>query len=47
MLDFSTLSDVEIEALDRIFIGSVGVLLSTGDYNRHVVGFFTRRGISF
>lgn len=32
---------------DRLFTGSIGVLLSHGDYSRHVVSFFATRGISF
>lgn len=32
---------------DRMFCGSIGVLLCTGEYDRHVIGFFTRRGITW
>jgi len=32
---------------DNMFTGSIGALLSTGEYNRHVVSFFTTRGITF
>jgi hypothetical protein len=32
---------------DSIFTGSIGELLSTGEYNHHVVAFFTTRGITY
>ena len=35
------------EDWDRLFTGSIGVLLAYGDYNRHVKSFFTTRGISY
>lgn len=31
---------------ERIAIGTIGSLLSEGGYNRHVVGWFARRGVS-
>ena len=32
---------------DRLFIGTIGSQLSTGEYNHHVVKFFTKRGINY
>jgi len=32
---------------DQLFYGSVGSMLSMGDYNRHVVAFFHFRGITY
>lgn len=32
---------------DQLFYGSVGSILSTGYYNRHVVAFFHFRGITY
>ena len=32
---------------ERLFIGTIGSQLSTGEYDRHVVGFFTKRGITY
>ena len=32
---------------DRMFIGTIGSQLSTGEYNRHVLGFFTKRGVEY
>jgi hypothetical protein len=32
---------------DSIFTGSIGELLSTGEYNHQVVAFFTTRGITY
>lgn len=32
---------------DRLFIGTIGSKLSTGEYNHHVVKFFTSRGIEY
>jgi hypothetical protein len=32
---------------DSIFTGTIGELLSTGEYNHQVVAFFTTRGITY
>jgi hypothetical protein len=32
---------------ERLFIGTIGSQLSTGEYNRHVVGFFIKRGVEY
>ena len=32
---------------DRMFIGTIGSQLSTGEYNHNVVKFFTSRGIEY
>jgi hypothetical protein len=32
---------------DRLFIGTIGSQLSTGEYNHHVVKFFTKRNINY
>jgi hypothetical protein len=32
---------------DRLFVGTIGSQLSTGEYNHHVVKFFTNRGIEY
>ena len=31
----------------RLFTGTIGSQLSTGEYNSNVVSFFTKRGITF
>lgn len=35
------------EDWDRLFVGSIGSLLASGDYSKPVVKFFAARGISF
>jgi hypothetical protein len=40
-------TDVTERQWDSIFTGSIGVLLSTGEYNQQVVAFFTTRGITY
>ena len=32
---------------EYLFTATIGSQLSTGEYDRHVVGFFTKRGITF
>jgi hypothetical protein len=43
----STETAVTERQWDSIFTGSIGVLLSTGEYNHQVVAFFTTRGITY
>lgn len=33
------------EDWDRLFVGTIGVLLASGEYNKQVIQFFAKRGV--
>lgn len=37
--------NVRDDQWDQMFVGSIGTMLCTGEYDRHVCGFFEKQGI--